>query len=454
VKTMRTYGTGTVDQLPSERWRARLILPGGVRRSLGTFATQAEAAAVANAATRQVAQRNKAAAPVVGSTLTLADWGKPWLDQRELDGIRGIAQERSLWRAHIVPRLGALVLREITRPQVVRWLGALRQSKAQVSTRGGSVGAHTASDRTLSRQVVVHALRVLRAALRAARDAGHLHADPTDGVTVPRGREGRAEDAWTYLSADEVEALVRCEAIPDPWRALYTVAAYSGLRRGELWALRWEDVSVGEVPELTVRASHSGPTKSGRVRRVPLLPPAIEALGRIRPTTPSPPTGLVFPVEGGGQRGTHDDGRWAPARRAGGLINGYRTRAGIVRHVRFHDLRHTCASHLVMGTWGPTLSLHEAAQWLGHTSVAVTQRYAHLCPDRLAARVAASTPQGPANAQGPRPLSGQGSKRDQIGTPKSGHAPDAPDHETPCFQAPPARVERATNGLGSRCSIH
>lgn len=454
MKTARTYGTGTVDQLPSGRWRARLILPGGVRRSLGSFATQAEAAAVADAATHQVAHRNKAAAPVVGSTLTLADWGKTWLDQRELDGIRGIAQERSVWRAHVVPRLGACVVREITRPQVVRWLGVLRQSKAQVSARGGAVGAHTLSDRVLSRQVVLHALRVLRAALRAARDAGHLHDDPTDGVTVPRGREGRAEDAWTFLSADEVDALVRCEAIPDPWRALYTVAVYSGLRRGELWALRWEDVSMGEVPELTVRASNGGPTKSGRVRRVPLLPPAIEALTRIRPTSPQPPTGLVFPTEGGGQRGPHNDARWAPAGRAGGPINGYRTRAGIVRHVRFHDLRHTCASHLVMGSFGPTLSLLEAAQWLGHTSVAVTQRYAHLCPDRLAARVAASAPAGPANAQGPRPLSGQGSKRDQIGPSKSGHAARGPDHKTPTKQAPPARVERATNGLGSRCSIH
>jgi hypothetical protein len=135
-------------------------------------------------------------------------------------------------------------------------------------------------------------------------------------------------------------------------------------------------------------------------------------------------------------------------------INGYRMRAGITRHVRFHDLRHTCASHLVMGSWGITLSLLETAQWLGHTSLSVTQRYAHLCPDRLAARVAASAPAGPANAQGPRPLSGQGSKRDQIGPSKSGHAARGPHHETPTKQAPPARVERATNGLGSRCSIH
>lgn len=421
----RSYGDGSAEPLPSGRWRARILAPGGRRVSLGTYPTEAEALAVARAATRTVASR---AAAVPGSTLTLADWGAQWLDRRDLDGIRGITQERSVWRTHIAPRLGALPVREVTRAQVVRWVAEVRDSRAHASVRGGPVGAHAPTARPLSRQVVLHALRVLRGVLRAARDAGHLHTDPTDGVKVPRGRQGRTEDAWTYLTPAEIAAVESCATIPDPERAIYTVAIYTGLRQGELWALRWEDVTLtGARPEITVRASHEGPTKSGKVRRVPLLPQALAALARL----PGARTGLVFLGQTGGQRTKRDDGRWAPARRAGGPINGYRLRAGIVRRVRFHDLRHTCASHLVMGTWLPPMALVEVAQWLGHSSVSVTERYAHLCPDRLAGRVAEALGRG------------------QSTLPTIAHAASPLDHETPIKQAPPARVERATNGLGS-----
>lgn len=278
------------------------------------------------------------------------------------------------------------------------------------------------------------------AGLCAARDAGHLHTDPTDDVTVPRGRQGRTVEAWTYLTPAEVAAIETCAAIPDPERAIYTVAIYTGLRAGELWALRWEDVVLGgPTPEITVRASHDGPTKSGKVRRVPLLDPALAALARL----PGPREGRVFPGLGGGARLRGDDARWAPAMRAGGAINGYRARAGITRRVRFHDLRHTCASHLVMGTWAPALSLLEVAQWLGHSSVSVTQRYAHLCPDRLAARVGRGSGGGGTDGDGGECGGGRG----PFEGGQTAHALTASLTKTPGNQARPARLERATRGL-------
>ena len=57
--------------------------------------------------------------------------------------------------------------------------------------------------------------------------------------------------------------------------------------------------------------------------------------------------------------------------------------------MRFHDLRHTCASHLVRGTWGRRWSLEEVKEYLGHSSIQVTQRYAHL-QDGLADAAAAT----------------------------------------------------------------
>jgi integrase len=67
-------------------------------------------------------------------------------------------------------------------------------------------------------------------------------------------------------------------------------------------------------------------------------------------------------------------------------------RAGIKRRIRFHDLRHTCASHLVQGTWSPqwithALRLEEVKAWLDHSDIGVTQRYAHLAPDAIRGKV-------------------------------------------------------------------
>ena len=61
--------------------------------------------------------------------------------------------------------------------------------------------------------------------------------------------------------------------------------------------------------------------------------------------------------------------------------------------MRFHDLRHTCASHLLMGTWGRAWKIEEVCAFLGHSDITVTQRYAHLSPDHLN-RAAAETVMG------------------------------------------------------------
>ena len=414
----RTAGAGSINRLPSGRWRVRVRDQGGVQKSGGTYATEQEARSTLSAVLIGLAGAN--AAPV-GAT-TLRAWGASWLDRREVDGIRGIVQERSVWECHVVSHsIADLPLREITRRHVLAWLAAVRATHARVPKRGGGFAV---TDRPVSRRVVLHALHLVRGALHAARDADLVREDATLGVKLPRA-QGRVDDPWTYLTAEEVTAVTSCEAIPSREREIYTVAIFAGLRQGELWALRWDDVDL-DRRELTVRRSHGGPTKSGKVRRVPILQQAVDALTSARSQTDGP---LVFPGESGGRRCKGDDARWAPQTRAKGRTNGYRVRAGIVRRVRFHDLRHTCASHLLMGTWCPALSLPEVAQWLGHSSVTMTERYAHLAPERLSARVSAS--QGTVGTRA---------------TPVSA--------ETLGFPARPRGVEPLTLGSEVRCSIH
>lgn len=436
----RTAGAGSIDQLPSGRWRARARDDQGKQFTLGTSATEAEARALLHHGIRGIVDAG--AAPT--GPLTLRGWGKTWFTAREGDDIRGITQEKSVWHRHVLGHpIADLPLREITRRQVLDWLAAVRASKAMVSAVGGG---HRPTNRPVSRRVVKHALHLLRGALSAARDAELVTGDPTDGVAIPRDKKLRPP-AWTFLTPAEIDRVTRegVDALPEPERTIYTVAIYTGLRQGELWALERGDLGDldGPGPEITVSRSHGGPPKNGKTRRVPLLPEALAAL-KAHLARGLAGHRLVFPGESGGRRGKSDDARWAPqvkrATRGGEVVhtttNHYRARAGITRRVRFHDLRHTCASHLVMGTWGVTLSLQEVALWLGHSSITMTERYAHLAPERLATRVA--------SAVGTRE-SGVGLVRDS-GVPLLESRESEEPSETPCFQARPRGVEPLTLG--------
>ncbi len=246
----------------------------------------------------------------------------------------------------------------------------------------------------LARDSVRHALRLLRGALDDAVRREIIPANPASVVRVPRNDTAAAEDAWTYLSADELALLFGAE-LTTRERAIFTTAVYAGLRRGELFALQWRDVELeGERPHAWIRRGHRGAPKSGKARRVPLLGPVVEALGAWRgELTLVRPDGLVFPGEGGAMHSRSYTAGWEDKRdRRGGsrvvVTPGLRSRVGIARAVRFHDLRHTCASHLVMGTWGRAWRLEEVREMLGHSTVRLTERYAHLAPGILDAAAA------------------------------------------------------------------
>lgn len=367
---------GGVDQLTSGHWRVRISFPGGNRRST-TFPTHDEAERFRRGT---VGLRSN-----WGDVRTLLAWGEQWLERRELAGLRNVKPTRSIWKNHVATAPFAEdPLVSITRRDVKAWIAALQRKRAldRTAWKPGSEG-HRTSERFLSRQIIVHAVNLLRKCLDDAVEDGLLTANPVKGLRVSPAPS--TEDPWTFLSVEEIETVVTSHKIPEPERLLFTVAIYTGLRQGELWGLRWDDVTLeANHPKLVVRYSHRGPTKSGKIRHVPLLLPARMALLRWRAQCPPTAEGLVFPTTTGCRRPKSNDARWGDRVREKGTIrNGWKTVAGITRRVRFHDLRHTTASHLVMGSWGLAWSLAEVCEYLGHSDISVTQRYAHLSPEHL-----------------------------------------------------------------------
>ena len=148
---------------------------------------------------------------------------------------------------------------------------------------------------------------------------------------------------------------------------LVLLALNTGLRRGELLQLRWQDASPS-AGRLTVRGAGA---KSGQTRHVPLNSEAVRILENWMPANAQPQS-FVFAGESGADPIKGIKKAWA------GLV-----KKAKVRVFRFHDLRHTFASKLVMAG----VDLNTVRELLGHNDISMTLRYAHLAPEHKAAAV-------------------------------------------------------------------
>jgi integrase len=360
----RPWGTGTVYRDRS-RWRARLPGKHGRKPLDGSFATRAEAEAALSAALELLA-----AAPLGAATLLSV--GEDWL----ADGVRDVRascldRDRLRWSAYVeTHEIAARPIVEIEEHDVSAWLAGLRGTKRPM----------------LSAQTKQNALSLLRGAFEFARQrGGPLYGRPNPAAEVTLGKREREQktERWSWLRAHEV-ATVRAADLPAKAHAIFVVAMFTGLRAGELWGLRWTDVDLARGV-LSVGHSRGEATKGGRPREVPLLAPARAALQQWRVLYDAAGVrsylGLVWPSPHGGHHDEGYDADWSSHAETMG-----------VGHATFHDLRHTCASHLVMGTWSPSmiarpLRLEEVKTWLGHRNIATTERYAHLAPESIAGLV-------------------------------------------------------------------
>jgi integrase len=152
--------------------------------------------------------------------------------------------------------------------------------------------------------------------------------------------------------------------------AVVRVAAYAGLRQGELLALRWRDVDFAGSALTVARAMSAGvesSTKSGRVRRVPLADQAAAALDRLsRRDHFTGPGELVFC----NALGRRLDGSALRRRYRRAQV------AADVRPLRFHDLRHTFGS-LLAARGVDVVTIQKA---MGHSALSTTSRYLHARP--------------------------------------------------------------------------
>ena len=249
-----------------------------------------------------------------------------------------VMTKQSVLNNHLVPAFGKLPLDRIGMREVDRY-------KA-IKKREG-----------LSPKSINNHLAILHKLLVVAADYQELERAPKiNWQKFP-------EPDFDFLDFDEAESLIL--SADGVWKDMIIVALNTGLRHGELLELRGKDVFL-DTAVLTVRRNyyrgHVGTPKSGKSRDIPLNERALDVL-EIRKVRANE---LVF----GNNLGEHFQSEqckwpiWKACDRAG------------IRRIRWHVLRHTFASHLVMRG----AHLKAVQELLGHSSMQMTMRYSHLSP--------------------------------------------------------------------------
>jgi integrase len=280
--------------------------------------------------------------PMAGTRASFTAAADEWLRYIEHDRRRKATTVRGyriLLEVHVLPEFGEQLLTDITTEQIERW----------------AWGIDCATTTRLKLIVCVSGI------YHRARKVWGITYDPVDDVDRPYIKPSFDLDVY---SPAEVRALVAAAA-GEQDAAIFLTAAFTGLRLGELVALRWRDVDL-DRRVVRVRGTWSGTElstpKTGEVRSVPLAPQVVGALARL----PAPgDDALVFAGADG----------WYLDRSA--LRRRYRkaqTAAGLPP-LRFHDLRHTFATTMIART-----SIRRVQEWMGHSDLHSTMRYLHYAP--------------------------------------------------------------------------
>lgn len=340
---------GNVRKLQSGRWQARYLGPDGLTRSAPeTFGSKRDAEQWLTVIESEVL-RGDWSDPLAGR-VPLGEYGKKWIEEHKLSQ-RTCEEYYSLWQRHIDPYLGRVELAEISTDTIRSWRAKL--------LHGGR-----SEDRTTK------AYRLLRAVLNTAVDDGKIKRNP---CRIKGAGDHRAAERSTATVA-QVYALA--ERMPDRFRVLVLAAAFTGLRWGELIALRRCDVDLnGGVLHVRRRLAQpsrgglqEGPPKSAAGARSLALPEVLaqELRQHIDLYAGPGPEGLLFCGPKGAALRRSNFGRstkWKVIVAAADLPRGF----------HFHDLRHT-GNQLAAASGATT---RELMHRMGHGSMRAALIYQH-----------------------------------------------------------------------------
>ena len=361
TKRKASHGEGSVykssDPKRTRPWVVQITADG--KRRTTYYATSREA----YAAKRKMLHELEQGQLVTSKPQTVKTYMEQWLSAKLLELKAGTYENyEELTHLYIIPAIGHYRLQKLTDAHIQDMYAKL--------------------PRHLSPNTVRHIHCILSSALNTALRQHKIAANPLKLVTPPR----EVKQELAYLTLEQAQHLLAVAA-GHPLECLLTLAIATGMRQGELLALRWTDIDfTKKTVHVTRSLSYHNPdgqgfkfreeepkTASSR-RTIPLPDFAIEALGRHR----------VRQLEQRLKAATWEDKGLIFTRKNGAYLWAWfmvnlelrklLSAAGLPE-IRFHDLRHTAATILL----GLGVNPKVVQEWLGHSHISITLAiYAHV----------------------------------------------------------------------------
>ena len=362
----RPQGDGTIRKRADGRWEARIIIG---HKNDGSPMYKSAFAKTQKSALKQLHQLIDLYRDVdltEECRMTLGEWLDKWLDEYMIFTIRESTLDsyRAMVKNQVKPFIGGKQISSLTTADIQKFYNKIKKE--------GRVRPHPIHGKALADSMVRGVHMMLHEALDAAVKERLIAKNPTNGTTVPKCNYPEKQ----ILGDNQLETFLEAIKGHEYWCDFFYVEVMTGLRRGEICGLKWQDINF-EENKLQVKRSVAvkkgggvsiGETKTETGVRSIQMPPSVAELLKSKKQTAI--TEWVFP------HFLHPEQPISPA-------SAYRKLKVILKNaelplIRFHDLRHTFATHATQGGVDPKT----LAGILGHTNASFTlDTYAHVTSD-------------------------------------------------------------------------
>ena len=362
----RPQGDGTIRKRNDGRWEARIIIG---HKNDGSPMYKSAFAKTQKSALKQLHQLLDLYRDVdltEECRMTLGEWLDKWLDEYMIFTVRESTLDsyRAMVKNQVKPFIGGKQIASLTTADMQKFYNKIKKE--------GRVREHPIHGKTLADSMVRGVHMMLHEALDTAVKERLIAKNPTNGTTVPKCNYPEKQ----ILGDNQLETFLEAIKGHEYWCDFFYVEVMTGLRRGEICGLKWHDINF-EENKLQVKRSVSvkkgggvniGETKTETGVRCIEMPPSVAELLKNRKQTAI--TEWVFPAFLNPEQPIHPQAA-------------YRKLKVILKNaelplIRFHDLRHTFATHATQGGVDPKT----LAGILGHTNASFTlDTYTHVTSD-------------------------------------------------------------------------